>query len=195
MDTQEFNQEQETISRQNQEFWNKWYSQFKQGTPAAVTPTSAPGFDQAAQRTQDYAQTQMVAPNSVDVGGMNRDIQNKMKFQSRSSDMNSFLRDLEENRGRSQRLGSLDFNRMQDIQGANQRVGRLPMDRLGRQLQTDEDIMSMWDAYRSGIDPAENLIGSAVGGLGGQLTADLFGRNKRYPSQDDRPGEQYGPAF
>ena len=141
---------------------------------------------------QNYAKTQGLG--NVDVNKLNTGVNNKAMLQSKSQDLQSFLKDLEENRGRALRTGQQDFQRTNQIGGSNQALAELPTSRFGRGLQDSDNIKRMWEAYHAGQQPSENVLGGAVGGLGGELASSLFGP-KKYPSQADREGIQYGPAF
>ena len=173
MDLQQFNQSQEDLTKQNQQFWNDWYSKFQGAKPVAATPSSAPGFAGVASDVQNYAKTQGLG--NVDANKLNMGVQNSTGLQSRSQDLESFLRDMETNRQRALQLGGQDFQRQQQIGNTEQGLAQLPINRMGQQLNTNNDIQRMWQAYHMGQTPSENLVGSAAGGLGGELASSLFG--------------------
>jgi len=183
MDLQQFNQSQEDLANNNQKFWDDWYSKFQGAKPVANTPTSAPAYAGVSSDVQNYAKTQGLG--NVDANKLNMGVQNSTGLQSRSQDLESFLRDMETNRQRALQTGGQDFNRQQQIGGVREGLAQLPVSRQGQQLRTADDINRMWQAYQMGQTPAENMVGAAAGGLGGSLAAGSF-ESKPLSPQDQQ---------
>jgi hypothetical protein len=175
---------QEDQARENQQFWDQWWTKFNPPTPMATPGASGPLFDQAAQRTQAAIQGQAGggSPGTFDMAASARNLGNDAQQKTRTMDLRSFLDAQKENARRSNQLGSFDFQKSRGISDAERRIGGLPNTRRGAEIRTDDAIKAMWEAYQAGKNPFENLIGGAVGDLGGDLLADLFKEDEFNPN-------------
>jgi len=171
--------EQEQEAAQNQQFWDKVYAGFNPQAPVAQTPSSAPGFNQAATNTQNFQkQIQGVGgpTGSTDMGALSTGIQQKAGNLSRTQDLNSYLSDMEKNQGESNKYQTAAEGRMNGIYGTRDQLSRLPQERELSQANVSDKINQMWNDYINSQNPAENMVGGAAGGLLGKLAGSkLFG--------------------
>lgn len=183
--------EQEQEAQKNQQFWDKIYSEFNPQAPVQQTASSAPGFNQAAQNTQAFAdQARQVAGNvgSSDAGAMSRGIQQTAGNLSRTKDLNSYLSDIQHNQGESNKYETQGLGRMTDIFGQRGDMNKLLMNRRMNQAKTKDDINNMWDKYKQGQTPWENIFGEAAGGALGKFAGShAFGQGTPSSPTPDMP--------
>jgi len=164
--------EQEQQATQNQQFWDQIYSQFNPQAQVFSTPSSAPGFQGAAKNAQGFAQSLGQVgggTGSVDMGQANAKSNAEAGQLTRSQDLNSYLNDTQKNMNESDTYQGNAFNRMNGIFGSESELNRLPQERELNQAETADKENEQWQNYENGLNPAENLVGGAVGGFLGHM--------------------------
>lgn len=163
-------QGQEQSAKKRYDFWNQYYRQLV-GQPAATfsSPSSAPGFQQAAQNTENYAQNQLGrGSGSVDFEALKRNLGNQATLNSNTMDINSYLSNLEKNRQSQEnsQIGGLTGN--VGINQMDQNVNNAGLSRFADMLKLQDYIKSMKLAQsRSGGDPFQEALG-ALGNFAGE---------------------------
>ncbi len=186
--------EQEGQAQQNQQFWDQVYSQFNPQAHVFNTPSSAPGYQQAAQNAQAFgSQLGQVGggTGSVDMGQANAASNAQAGQLSRTQDLNSYLNDTQSNMAEGDQYTGNAFDRMNSIFGTRNELAGLSNNRQLSNAETQDTINSQWLDYQNQLTPFENLIGSAAGKLGGTIAGSkIFGpQNTKDPagveSEDD----------
>lgn len=153
--------------------WYKdWYAKQNAPTPVTNTPSSAPGFQGAAQNANDYAQGVRGTGDtgSLDFGALARGLNRKATLNSRTTDIGSLMSDLNQNWERGNKYAADAMNKTQGIGQAVQGFeGQAPLQAFGNSLKTQDYIKSMWDAYHAGQPSFGGGVAGALGGFAGSL--------------------------
>jgi hypothetical protein len=98
---------------------------------------------------------------------------------SRTQDLNSYLNDTQKNTSAGDQSTVGAFGRMNNIFGSENELNQLPQERALSQAGVQDKQNENWQTYQNEQTPFENLIGSAVGILGGKLLGSkIFGKTK-----------------
>lgn len=174
--------EQEQQAQQNQAFWNQIYSQFNPQAPVQNTPSSGPGFQQAGANTKGFEQSLQGAAGatgSTDTGALRTGIDNTANQLTRSTDLNSYLSDMNKNSEESNKYGVAGFGRMNNIFDTQNKLNQLPQERLLSGAETEDKENQAWKDYLNSQNPVGNLIGGSVGSLFGKVAGQkLFGQQQ-----------------